>query len=169
MQIFLTGMMGCGKSFWGKKIAETHQMPFFDLDTSIEQKANKTITEIFAQQGEPYFRALEHRYLKEVIENNPSFILATGGGTPCFYHNMTIMKTAGTVCYLKVDIPILVKRISHLNKRPLIVGIEINALNDQLLALYLDRKKIYEQSDHMIEMNQIDETTFAENFIKNYV
>jgi len=42
-------------------------------------------------------------------------------------------------------------------------------LNDQLLALYLDRKKIYEQSDHMIEMNQIDETTFAENFIKNYV
>ena len=85
MKIYLIGFMGCGKSHWGKQLSEKLKLPFFDLDEEIVKEENKTITEIFAKDGEEYFRQKEKDVLYTLTEKHHSFVLATGGGTPCFF------------------------------------------------------------------------------------
>ncbi len=170
MRIFLTGMMGSGKSFWAKKIASSGNMLFIDLDKYIEDKLFMSIGKIFKEKGETYFRIIENKYLNEIITTYENIILATGGGTPCFYDNMNQMKKSGRVIYLKTDIDELVKRIIHsAEMRPLINQSDTRILKTELEDILSSRKSIYEQSDIIIDMNQVDESNFAENFIKNYV
>lgn len=170
MRIFLTGMMGSGKTFWGKKIADSHQMPFVDLDQYMESQTDLTISEIFKHFGETYFRELEKEFLDAVIHQNEHCIIATGGGTPCFFDNLEKMKIAGRVFYFKTEVPILAQRIfSSKQKRPLLANLSEIEIAQQLNLIVDKRKAIYEQSDIIIEMNQIDETTFAQNFFNLYV
>lgn len=170
MRIFLTGMMGCGKSFWGNKIAEIHHLDFIDLDEYIEQKLGCRISEIFKNEGERYFRDKESFYLKEIIMTYPHCIVATGGGTPCFHLNMQLMKESGIVVYLKTDLSMLAHRIfNNTPSRPLAASSTIEELMKVLENIYSERRKIYEQSERIIDMNQIDEAKFAENFIDEYV
>jgi len=96
MKIFLIGFMGCGKSHWGKQLSQKLQMPFFDLDEKVEENEGKTITEIFADYGEEYFRLLEKDVLHLLTESHESFIMATGGGTPCFYNTIDYLNAKGT-------------------------------------------------------------------------
>ncbi|MCC7029653.1 MAG: shikimate kinase [Chitinophagaceae bacterium] len=164
MRIFLTGMMGCGKTFWGKKIAAIHQCTFVDLDAFIEAHLQMTIAAIFQQKGEDYFRIKERDCLHMVIARYSTCVIATGGGTPCFFDNLKIMKEAGRVVYLKTAVSILAARIRQTQDvRPMLKTAdekELNASVERLLAL---RKIFYEQSDLIIEMNQMDESKFAEN------
>lgn len=170
MRIFLTGMMGSGKSFWAKRIAGFSSLPFIDLDKYIEDKSFMSVSKIFEEKGENYFRNSETKYLNEIITANEKFILATGGGTPCFHGNMELMKKSGRVIYLKTDTKELAKRVfGSAEIRPLIHQSSIEILQTELESILALRKSIYEQSDIIIEMNRIDETNFAENFIKNYV
>lgn len=84
MKIFIIGFMGCGKTHWGRQLSKKLQMPFFDLDLLIEEREGKGITEIFAEMGEEYFRMLEKDVLYLVTESHETFVMACGGGTPCF-------------------------------------------------------------------------------------
>ncbi len=91
MRIFLIGFMACGKTHWGKLLSEKLQIPFFDLDQQVEEKEESTITQIFEEYGEEYFRLLEKDVLHLLTENHESFVMACGGGTPCFYNNIDYM------------------------------------------------------------------------------
>ena len=90
MRIFLIGYMGCGKSTLGRKIASRIGLKFNDLDKSIEQEQNLSVSECFSKHGEKWFREVEHNILIETFQQDNT-IIATGGGTPCFFDNMDLM------------------------------------------------------------------------------
>lgn len=122
MTIFLVGMMGCGKSYYGALLASYLNYTFIDVDSFIEQEQQITISEIFAIKGEPYFRQLETETLQK--KTKASTIIATGGGAPCFNNNMNWMKTHGLTIFLNEPIDILVKRLEHEKMhRPIIANI----------------------------------------------
>ena len=91
MRIALVGYMGSGKSTVGKLLSERMSIPFIDLDKVIETREGKTIAALFGEKGETYFRQLESNALIEILSQNTPFILATGGGTPCFLDHMHLL------------------------------------------------------------------------------
>ncbi|MBE2288448.1 MAG: shikimate kinase [Chitinophagaceae bacterium] len=158
--LFLIGMPYVGKSHWGKLLAGHNNVPFTDLDDFIEQTAGRTIPDIFSQSGEDIFRALEHQCLKNLLttETTPQ-IVACGGGTPCFFNNMDIMKQHGTVVWLNASIPYLLKNAtSDTTTRPLIAQNEDPAT--RLEQLLLSRKDYYSRAHHILQVEDISLTTF---------
>jgi shikimate kinase len=81
-KIFLLGMMGAGKTFWAEKLKKKLKIPAYDLDSLVEMMEEKTIAEMFAEDGEDFFRKAEAKMLR-MFKEKKSFILSTGGGTPC--------------------------------------------------------------------------------------
>ncbi len=126
MKIFLVGMPGSGKSTLGKQIARLMELPFIDLDTEIESLARIPISEVFLQQGETYFRELERDTLDKLIHENESFVMATGGGTPCFHLNMKAMNQSGITVFIDIPSHEIVRRMSKkgIAVRPLFHGID---------------------------------------------
>ncbi|MDO9152491.1 MAG: shikimate kinase [Paludibacter sp.] len=120
-RIFLTGFMGSGKSTIGKMLASHLRFSFIDLDTYIESKFHKTIAQIFTEIGEQKFRQIEQKCLHEVAECENT-VIATGGGTPCFFDNMEFMNLHGITVYIKLNATQLASRLedSPHGKRPLL-------------------------------------------------
>ncbi|MEN8885236.1 MAG: shikimate kinase [Winogradskyella sp.] len=123
MKVFLIGYMGSGKSTIGKELATVLGFSFLDLDDYIISKERISITELFKTKGEIYFRKIETAYLKEVLNFNKDYVIALGGGTPCYSGNIDLIaKSTDTVSfYLKLALPALVKRLlPEKDSRPLI-------------------------------------------------
>lgn len=170
MRIFLTGMMGCGKTFWAEKVAAWLNIDHVDLDQYIEEKEGKTIAVIFESLGEVIFRSLETQYLLEIISLYPDAIVATGGGTPCSQQNMITMKTTGKTVYLKTGTDILYQRISaEGSHRPLLGGLTDEKLQKKLDTLLEEREEYYLQSDLTVEMAGTDDQTIINKILKLYV
>lgn len=151
MKIFLIGFMGSGKTHWGKLLAEKLQLPFFDLDTVITEKENKTISDIFSDKGEEYFRYKEKEVLEELVKENDNFIVSSGGGTPCFFNNIKFMKKNGKVVWLNTSIDILKQRLlKERVSRPLIRNIGEDQLKSYIIRKLGERKLYYEQADVMV-------------------
>lgn len=110
MRIYLIGFMGAGKTTFGKQLAQTIHHQFLDLDTIIEQNEHRSITEIFQTSGEAYFREIEQNTLIETGELNKT-VIATGGGTPCFFDNMSWMNRKGVTVYLEESVVNLKDRL----------------------------------------------------------
>jgi Shikimate kinase len=129
-RIFLVGYMGSGKTTLGRVLSKMFNLTFVDLDWYIEERFHKTINELFAEKGEAKFRELEKRMLHEVTDFE-NVIIATGGGTPCFFDNMDYMNAHGKTVFLDVQTNALFQRLvvaKHL--RPLLT----NKTNEELLA-----------------------------------
>ena len=116
----LIGLMGCGKSSIGRRLAKNTGLKFVDLDHYIVEKAGKTIPEIFAQQGEEVFRDLESEALREVL-GTPA-VIATGGGVVMREENRLMLETHAPVIWLKSSLEFLANRIEGDSNRPLIAG-----------------------------------------------
>src|ERR1700740_2878029 len=99
MIVFLIGMPACGKTSIGKRLAKKLQFSFLDLDHHLTDKENKSVTTIFSEQGESFFRELEAKYLKEISNTKTDTIISVGGGTPCFHNNLPFMLSVGKVFY----------------------------------------------------------------------
>jgi shikimate kinase len=144
MKLFLIGFMGSGKTKLGKKVAHHLGFPFIDLDQLIEEKEGKTITTIFEEQGEEYFRQKETSILEDVINTHDQFVLSTGGGTPCFNDNMDLMNKVGKTIYLKLDSTILFGRLKSAQaKRPLIAN-----LSEEELKPFIEKKLAVREGDY---------------------
>lgn len=143
-RIYLIGMMGSGKSYWAGRLAEYYAVPAIDLDALIEAEAGKTIAEIFAQDGEDAFRQLESRLLKEALPAG-GFVVATGGGAPCFYDNMNFMQSNGVAVWLNPSIDELLNRLEQeAEKRPLIASAaKDGSLRQRLNQLMQQREQYY--------------------------
>jgi len=156
-KIFLIGMMGSGKSYWAKKMAKWNKCVGYDLDALVEMNEEKSIAEIFNEDGEDYFRKAEAKILRWFKEKK-KFIIATGGGTPCFQENMHWMKKEGIVIWLDESVEVLVKRLStEKNQRPLIAH-----LNDSEIASFIEDKLVerhafYGQAHYRLTSDQINE------------
>jgi shikimate kinase len=157
-RIFLIGMMGSGKSHWLKQMAKWNKSVGYDLDALIEMNEEKTITEIFNEDGEAYFRKVESKILRWFKEKK-KYIVATGGGTACVQENMDWMKKEGIVIWLDESVEVLVKRLStEKANRPLIAH-----LSEQELAAFLEQKLVerhpfYKQADYRLTSDQINES-----------
>lgn len=117
--IILCGFMGCGKSTIGNLLSKKTGMSFIDLDSYIEQKENKTVAEIFADNGEDYFRQLERDASKELSQKK-SLVIATGGGTLTFQENVDAFKTSGKIVLLDVPVEVVSERLQGDTTRPLL-------------------------------------------------
>lgn len=135
MKYFLVGYMASGKTRKGREMAAELGVRFIDLDAYITERERRTIPEIFAAAGEKGFRKMESSYLKEVCELYESFVLSTGGGTPCFNENMEYMNSQGHTIFLNTEVPVIVERlIRGKHKRPL-----VSKLNDTELYDFVSR------------------------------
>ena len=169
MRFFLTGFMGCGKSFWGQRIAVRHHLPFIDLDRSIEEGEKESIPSLFATKGESYFRELEHHYLEKSIHENDDLIMACGGGTPCFLNNMNLMNEQGVTIYLQASPEYLYKNLQQDNTNRPLLKKENGAISLAFIKTTLAaREQFYLQSAHIIEAASLNETIFA-RIIESYV
>ena len=138
MNIFLVGPMGSGKSSLGKKLAKRLDKKFIDTDKEIEKKENKTINEIFENEGEKYFREKEKEFLIN-IPNNLNMIIATGGGIVTDQENREKLKE-NRVIFLNASVERQSKRTSRSDKRPLLKNVDrlkkLRELYDQRLESY---------------------------------
>lgn len=148
MKIFLVGMMGAGKSSIGKLLATQLGQSFIDLDEYIEKKEERTIEDIFKIKGVEYFREVERKALLEVCNQRADVVVATGGGTPCFFDNIEVMKSSGATVYLKADNTSLLARLQEdAHTRPLLAHQTNDEMLETLDSLYLRRKNFYEKAN----------------------
>lgn len=154
MKIILSGYMGSGKTEVGRALSEKNGLPFLDLDEQISAREGKSISEIFETKGEIYFRKREAEVLKDLLQSQEDFILALGGGTPCYGNNMALLKDKEevTVVYLKTSLQELLKRLSgEREQRPLINHLDSAELLEDFIRKHLfERTYYYNQSDLII-------------------
>ena len=157
MRIFLIGFMGCGKTTLGKKLAKNLNYNFIDLDNYIEKTTNKTITEIFENKGEKKFRIVEKESLMEVCKKD-NLVIATGGGTPCFFDNMQKILDSGKAIYLKMEIEDLLERLeAKKSQRPLIENNSAKELENFIRNKLSEREYFYKKSNYILQGKSICE------------
>jgi len=146
MKIFLVGFMGSGKTTIGRHLSEQIGFDFIDTDRFIEMQQGKTVSEIFAQQGEAVFREMERNILLE-IQKNDYTVVATGGGMPCHKDNIDIMRSCGKVVYLKTSPKTLSWRLLRSHKvRPLINGKTEKELQQYIVEKLNEREPFYNRA-----------------------
>lgn len=151
MRVFLIGFMGSGKSTVGRKLSSETGLPFIDLDKYIQTKEDRTIDDIFNEKGEDYFRETEHRLLKEIIKKD-NIILSCGGGTPCFFNNMSLMNENGITIYLRMPVGALHSRLlNSQNDRPLVKKMYGDELRNYISVTLEEREKYYRMAHHTVE------------------
>jgi shikimate kinase len=155
--IVLIGLMGCGKSSVGKRLANKLGLPFVDADEEIERVADKTIVEIFADHGEDYFRSGERRVIARLLGAGPQ-VLATGGGAFINPETRANIKDCGISVWLRADLPILMRRVSKRETRPLLKTTDPEAVMRDLIAA---RYPIYAEADITIESRDVPHDTIV--------
>ncbi len=157
MRIFLTGFMGSGKSYWGKKWSKVAQLFFYDLDAMIEEREGLSVDQIFSKKGEDYFRKAESDCI-DTFNHIDNCIISCGGGTPCFDNNMQKMNELGCTVYLKATPKQLFDNLlPELEKRPLLKKInpaEILYFIENKLA---ERTSFYEQAQLTMDVKGLNE------------
>lgn len=147
--------MGSGKSYWGRQWASAHGLHFIDLDQEIEKSTGLTITGIFEQKGEAWFREQEAATLQAVITKE-NCLVACGGGTPCFADNMKWMNANGITVYLQASAPFILDRIRHeTQQRPL-----LKKLNPAELLFFIEQKlkersPFYGQAQYLLKADAL--------------
>jgi shikimate kinase len=148
--------MAAGKTTLGGLAAQRLGVEFIDLDLYIEQRYHATVSDLFAAHGEEGFRQIEQRMLHEVGEFE-NVLVATGGGTPCFFDNMDYMNRQGLTVHLNASIEVLVQRLGENRaKRPILAhktDEELRTFIEQALRL---RTPYYEQARHTLQADRLE-------------
>lgn len=156
MKIFLIGLPGSGKTTVGKQLSKKLNLPFIDLDLEIEKLEGKTVQEIFAEKKENYFRAVESKTLKNYCSDKTDFVMATGGGAPCFFDNMDEMNKSGKTIFLDVPASEIAVRLqkTNLTERPLFSKLSSDQLKDKIEWLRSQRIGFYKLANVIISDTQ---------------
>ena len=168
MKIFIIGFMGSGKTHWGRIWAANNGLDFFDLDELIEKNENRTIAVIFEEQGENYFREKESEMLRRFREKD-HFLLACGGGSPCFGDNMKWMNQHGNTVYLSASPQYITENIAtEKDKRPLLKNVKPGEILFFIEQKLNERKPFYDQSKFIIPVNELDENSLSALHLINF-
>ena len=141
--VVMVGMMGAGKTAVGRALAARLQVPFLDSDAEIQAAANMTIPEIFARDGEAFFRDKETRVIERLLTENPG-VLSTGGGAFLAERNRKAISAKGVSVCLVAELDVLWNRVKHKDTRPLLRSPDPRAT---LKGLYEARMPIYALAD----------------------
>jgi shikimate kinase len=156
MKIFLIGFMGSGKTHWARLLSAKLSLAFFDLDTVIVEQEKKSVSDIFSEKGEEYFRYKETEALERIAEGQEGFILSCGGGTPCFFNNIEYMKKIGKVIWLNTSIDVLTERLLRERmSRPLIREVADGDLTRYIVRKLSERRMYYQQADVTVNEESI--------------
>lgn len=158
-RIYLTGFMGSGKSTIGPILANTIGYDFLDIDRTIEAREGKTVSEIFRENGEQYFRTMERTIIVQ-ISTRRRLVISLGGGTVTDPETLRAIIASGILVYLKVTPEQLYRRLHRKTDRPLLSDIEGNRLSDtelreRIQTLYAAREPIYSKADITILTDEI--------------
>ena len=151
-------MPGSGKTVVGRLLAKIMQLSFIDLDLVIAEKAGMDINRIFTELGEEYFRKMEAEWLREAGTSEQEFVLATGGGAPCFHENMQYMNAVGVTVFLDVPLDELCWRLISrgTSKRPLLRQLSDEELRVEIHKKYEQRQSFYRQAKiHVIHSGDV--------------
>ena len=153
MPVYLIGLPGSGKTSIGRKLSEMMKLPFFDLDHEIEAATGSKIAELFEAGGESLFREAERKCLQRFLKPG-DFILATGGGTPCFFDNMYQMLASGRVVFLNSPLEEILRRLNReeADRRPLFsnaksIAEKLKSLLDERIGYYQRAQITWSGSD----------------------
>lgn len=149
--IVLIGLMGAGKTAVGRRLANRLDLPFIDADTEIEVAAGASISEIFAEHGEAYFRHGERKVVARLLEGGPQ-VLATGGGAYMNADTRAAIKKHGLSVWLKADLKVLLKRVGRRSSRPLLTGDDPEKVMKRLIE---QRYPIYAEADITVESRDV--------------
>ena len=141
--IYLVGFMGTGKTFVGRILAEKLKRPFVEMDAEIERLAGKPIGDIFREDGEDAFRAMETRLLEDLARQS-GLVVSCGGGTVCNDYNLRVMKASGASFNLRSSPEKIYERTRNDTARPLLQVADPLAKIAELLA---KREPYYTQAD----------------------
>jgi len=160
--IFLVGFMGAGKTTVGRVLADKIGYSFVDPDQVLEENAGSTISVIFSEFGEDYFRDLESKTLK-TISTGERQVIATGGGVVIRDRNWDIMEQAGLTVYLKAPIEVLFERIKDSTHRPLL---QVENPLKRARELLDSREHLYQKAVLIIDTENLSVTGVAEEIVK---
>jgi shikimate kinase len=149
--IVLIGLMGAGKTAVGRRLANRLELPFIDADTEIELAAGASVSEIFAEHGEGYFRQGECKVIKRLLEGGPQ-VLATGGGAYMNPETRATIKARGLSVWLKADLKVLLKRVGRRDSRPLLARGDPEKVMKKLIE---ERYPIYAEADVTVESRDV--------------
>jgi shikimate kinase len=144
--IFLVGMMGSGKTTLGRALAQRLHVPFTDTDRVLVERTGVPVATIFEIEGEPGFRKRESAVLAELARGEEQ-VIATGGGSVLAAENRALMRSSGTVIYLRARIEHLWERTRHDTSRPLLATADPRATLEGLLEA---RDPLYREVAHIV-------------------
>ncbi|MBL8567369.1 MAG: shikimate kinase [Hyphomicrobiaceae bacterium] len=159
--LVMVGLMGCGKSAVGKRLAAKLSIPFVDADEEIERVAGMTITDIFAKYGEPHFRDREAKVIARLLTQG-SQVLATGGGAFMSPDTRAAVRQNGLSIWLKAELPVLMRRVSKRSTRPLLRTDDPEAVMRRLMA---ERYPVYAEADITIESRDVAHDVIVDEII----
>ncbi|MEM9550702.1 MAG: shikimate kinase [Pseudomonadota bacterium] len=145
--VVMVGMMGAGKTAVGRALAARLQVPFLDSDAEIELAANMTIPEIFARDGEAFFRRKETQVISRLLDEERG-VLSTGGGAFMNPDNRAMITERGVSVWLRAKLDVLWHRVRHKDTRPLLRTKNPRAT---LAAIYAERVPVYALADLSVE------------------
>ncbi len=160
--IVMVGLMGCGKSAVGRRLAARLGLPFVDADEEIEKAAGQSIEDIFAEHGEPYFREGERKVLARLMRSGPQ-VLATGGGAFMNAETRAAIAERGISVWLKADLALLVRRVAKRNNRPLLKSGDPQAVMQKLIDV---RYPVYAQADITVESRDVPHDVIVAELIE---
>lgn len=149
--IVMVGLMGCGKSSIGRRVASRLKLPFIDADDEIEERAGQSIEDIFNEHGEVFFRDREKLVIASLLDQGP-LVLATGGGAFIAPETREVFKKTSISVWLKADLPVLMQRVSRRSNRPLLKTDDPEAVMRDLIDT---RYPIYAEADITIESRDV--------------
>lgn len=154
-KIVLVGYMAVGKTTIGQLLSEKMKIEAIDLDRLIEREANLSISQIFEQKGEVYFRKLEHGIFKSQIENDNRLIISTGGGTPCYANSHLLLTKKNVVSiYLKASIDTIFERLKAEKKlRPLVADQSEEELREFIAKHLFERSYFYNKAGFVVAVD----------------
>lgn len=155
-RIFLIGYMGAGKTTLGKAFSKEQKLTFVDLDWYIEERFHKTVGQLFSSLGEEDFRKLERRMLHEVADFE-DVVIATGGGTPCFFDNMEFMNSRGDTVFLEATMEALFRRLKIAKQqRPLLAQKTDEELVSFITAALEQRMPFYSKAKYVFQSDELE-------------
>jgi shikimate kinase len=160
--IVMIGLMGCGKSAVGRRLAVRLGLPFVDADEEIEKAAGQSIEDIFTEHGEPYFREGERKVLARLMRSGPQ-VLATGGGAFMNADTRAAIADRGISVWLKAELPLLVRRVAKRNNRPLLKGGDPQAVMQKLMDV---RYPTYALADLTVESRDVPHDVIVAEIIE---
>ncbi|MEI7663566.1 MAG: shikimate kinase [Bacteroidota bacterium] len=156
MRIYLIGYMASGKSNLGQILAEKLGYSFVDIDYLFEERFRISVLDFFEKYDEDGFRKIEQSLLLEstLWEN---VVVSTGGGTPCFFDNMQVIRESGISIYLKWHVAPLVHRLRQVKrKRPLLKDIPPEELEEKVTYQLKQREFYYLQADYIVDAGNLE-------------